>query len=1202
MSRTPTILSIAVLLLLGGGCTETLTSGASCELGAVQGCTCEDGTSGEQACSGATWSACVCGSEPGDAGPDLPSSDVGGIDSTLGDVGRDDVDAGTDGENDAAACTPLQWWPDNDLDGQGDRDADPVAACLDDAPPGYARTNVDCDDGDAFVYVGAPELCDGVDNDCDSAIDETVAQAQFWVDADGDGFGDPASLPVSSCERLPGRSTNRLDCDDSRLDVYPGAEDVCDGADNDCDLLIDEDAETFGTWPDLDEDGFGDRDAPVDVRCDLVEGRVDNDGDCDDDDDLINPDAEEVCDLRDNDCDDLMDEDTSLLLLYQDGDGDGWGVASRPTPSCEPIDGFVTRGGDCDDVLTEVNPDADETCNDRDDNCDGVIDNAATGRLTFWADGDGDTFGDAADPFAACAAPTGYVANDDDCDDREPLAYPGAEEVCDGIDNNCLDGVDEGLRNACGACGDAPPEICADRLDNDCDGTIDESDAGCFCDGRTNQPCYSGAPATLGVGICRGGIADCACPGGARFCTNGTWGVCEGEVLPETEVCDGIDNDCDGLVDEGLRNACGACGAEPVEVCDGLDNDCDGVVDEGVTLACGLCPDAIAGLEETCGDAVDNDCDGLADEGCACAGESIACYTGPAPTRDVGLCRSGTVSCYGGSESSGVCVGQVLPALEVCDGDDNDCDGRVDVLANGCSVCGDVAELCDGVDNDCDGQVDEGLRNACGTCLVDVVPEELGGPALCNGIDDDCDGQVDENLLNACGICDGPCYTDGWDSDAEFATGELDGISPDSGLRLNTSTFTYADVWIANSAENTVSRLNSTTGALIGTFPSGGSSPSRTAVDLDGNAWVANRAFSTQGTVTKFRGGDCTGSCTIFTVNVGGVDAVLRALAVDANNNAWVGAFNERRIYELRGSDGAILNTYNIPIRPYGFAIDRDGILWVAGIQDGIGAFDTRTRTWRGNYVIPACSGGDSQAYGIAIDSAGNVWTGTWNCDRLARLNRADFDAGRPVTITTFQGSGMDNTRGVAIDGDGFVWTVASFNDRLYKFDPRTNTFVGSYATCDQPTGVGIASDGTIWVGCYSSNNAYHHRADGSLIAGTNTGAGPYSYSDLTGFQLRNFTAPRGFWRQVFDCGFTGCSFDQATWTASVPASTTLTARFRTSTNNVDWSAWSGTYTTSPAALDLPLGRYLQVELQMTTSVDEVSPVLTSFNIGWQRP
>ena len=104
------------------------------------------------------------------------------------------------------------------------------------------------------------------------------------------------------------------------------------------------------------------------------------------------------------------------------------------------------------------------------------------------------------------------------------------------------------------------------RCDDDADGLIDESGFG----GLLERSCYAAAEDTLGVGQCR--------PGN-QICSDGFFGACEGSVTPRPEQCNGVDNDCDGLVDEGLRNECGACDEDPVEVCDEVDNDCDGLTD-----------------------------------------------------------------------------------------------------------------------------------------------------------------------------------------------------------------------------------------------------------------------------------------------------------------------------------------------------------------------------------------------------------------------------------------------------------------------------------------------------------------------------------------------------------------------------------------------------------------------------------------------
>ncbi|MBU1430428.1 VWA domain-containing protein [Myxococcota bacterium] len=271
------------------------------------------------------------------------------------------------------------------------------------------------------------------------------------------------------------------------------------------------------------------------------------------------------------------------------------------------------------------------------------------------------------------------------------------------------------------------------------------------------------------------------------------------------EICDGLDNDCDGVVDDIWRDCNSACGAGEqlcfggqwteclsdgtAEVCNNFDDDCDGQVDEGLTRACNT--NCGAGTEQCQGgrwinctappenpdicDGLDNDCDGSVDPGCDCVpGETRPCGSSQ------GICRQGTQRCVAPGRWADVCEGGTSPRPETCNGLDDDCDGRADGITQGCATaCGDgvatctngawlnctapvpSAEACDGVDNDCDGLIDEGLSRACqGACGAGQETCVAGRwsacnvrqPAaeMCNNFDDDCDNQIDESLERDC--------------------------------------------------------------------------------------------------------------------------------------------------------------------------------------------------------------------------------------------------------------------------------------------------------------------------------------------------------------------------------------------------------------------------------------------------------------------
>ncbi len=305
-------------------------------------------------------------------------------------------------------------------------------------------------DKDNCVASG-PEVCDGVDNDCDGFVDDadsdvdTSGGSTFYADQDGDGTG--AQTGQYFCEQPSGFVLDNTDCDDSANWIYPGAPEICDpmAADEDCNGLSDDDdpgldpGSLIDYWPDGDGDGFGDSDRTPLSQCAQPSGAVADGTDCDDDDAAINPGATEICDSdrTDEDCDGLADDDdpdvdpTTMQPGFPDADLDGYGdELLLSVEVCRIGPGFAAENTDCDDGDDEVNPGADEVCdpNDTDEDCNGLADNddpGLTGTLLWYPDADGDGFGDNAYPTPSCEQPPGYVADNSDCDDTDPLFVGG---------------------------------------------------------------------------------------------------------------------------------------------------------------------------------------------------------------------------------------------------------------------------------------------------------------------------------------------------------------------------------------------------------------------------------------------------------------------------------------------------------------------------------------------------------------------------------------------------------------------------------------------------------------------------------------------------------------------------------------------------------------------------------------------------------
>lgn len=254
-----------------------------------------------------------------------------------------------------------------------------------------------------------------------------------WEDIDGDGFGRDEPIGYV-CTPAANQATNNADCDDDAPTVFPDAEEICDKLDNNCNNAVDEDQPKLRWYHDADGDGFG-TGGDVVLECVPPDATwILQAGDCDDDDMNINPLILEICDDIDNDCDGLTDDEdggvepTTTTRWYDDKDNDTYGDPLSFVDRCVAPAGYLLDSSDCDDTLSTVKPTGIEICNDRDDDCDILIDDAddsidPTTQVQLYGDTDGDGYGDVNASVLVCKPTIGVgVLDASDCDDTDPNA------------------------------------------------------------------------------------------------------------------------------------------------------------------------------------------------------------------------------------------------------------------------------------------------------------------------------------------------------------------------------------------------------------------------------------------------------------------------------------------------------------------------------------------------------------------------------------------------------------------------------------------------------------------------------------------------------------------------------------------------------------------------------------------------------------
>ena len=490
-------------------------------------------------------------------------------------------------------------------------------------------------------------------------------------------------------------------------------------------------------------------------------------------------------------------------------------------------------------------------------------------------------------------------------------------------------------------------------------------------------------------------------------------------------------------------------------------------------------------------------------------------------------------------------------------------------------------------------------------------------------------------------------------------------LDTDGAIVLGNTGVINDSIWIANTGEGTVSRFDIATFAETGRFWAGphgsGNDPSRTSINTAGDAFVAGRAgrfltkisglseacpdtngdgvitTSTDGTPLPWGQDDCV----IWSTSLAGVmpGGLIRAVAAqdivdpvtgNVTERVWVGGYNDRRISVLDGSTGGILMTTHVQYTPYGMAFDGSGQLWISTISSQrIVRIDTNRCNefgcpWNGvctesSSTASACAGaikqaiptpGNNQTYGITVDSAQRVWIGGNN--DVQRYDPTLPAAQRWASANIGSGGGWK--AGIAVDGSGNVWTTGSFGVyRIDAEDPTNRQLISNIAANSNVRGwgVAVAADDRTWIIGRWENSAWVIEPGAALSDNTITRTAysvrsPYTYSDMTGQQLRLAATPRG----TYVMSFTGCGdgtrWENLTFDVDTPPDTAVAFRVRTADTQValNSATWHGVGVVPAGVSPLDVGTVLdaagvthgnfaQVEVALTSSILDPSMFVT---------
>ena len=563
----------------------------------------------------------------------------------------------------------------------------------------------------------------------------------------------------------------------------------------------------------------------------------------------------------------------------------------------------------------------------------------------------------------------------------------------------------------------------------------------------------------------------------------------------------------------------------------------------------------------------------------------------------------------------------------------------------------------------------------------DDTDRTRGGAEVCDAIDNDCDTRIDESFAGVCVECTADCQPlptfpgpGGWTPTPMNSDGVI--VDADGAITLGRTESTSFSVWVANTDEATVSKMDSRTNVEIARYPSVGAGapagtrpwneacnyapegrpalgncPSRTAVDQNFDAYVANRAFGNVGSLTKYANQEAncidrnangvidtsrdmngdgvialgtaefvgpSDECILYTTGVDtGSNGLPRALAIGLAGpdqlvgDVWVGLYNTSQGCELDSATGATIRCISIaPLRSYGGTADSSGRIWfvsrVGGTPQILGSVnpDTGIFTMASNAPTPA--GCMPDTYGISADGEGHLYVAVTNCSpSLLRYTIATD------SWDSYDLPGGGSPRGVAAD-ETSLWVGLSHNalnfggglaQHILQFRLADMSFVRRW---DLPTGlgtvgVGVSFDGSIWAIAQGSNLAARLNPTTGAWIEHAVGLTPYTYSDFIGFGLNTFAQPRGHYRFVSE----GCAGTETTrWQGlrlrlERPAGTHVEVFARTAATRAELEPlpWVGPFTVATDGLVNLLAapgpfeeHFIEIDVRLSTDDRRTAP------------